>query len=100
MIRKSPAFRSKVLREAARGQVYALQIPDIRNGNSETVALCQLPSTTHGMRYKRDDFWAVYRCLSCHDVIGGRVPYDWRVGGERGSFASGAVFNDKTVITS
>ncbi|KAA3668078.1 DUF1364 domain-containing protein [Pectobacterium carotovorum] len=71
-----------MLREAARGQVYALQIPDIRNGNSETVALCHLPSATHGMRYKRDDFWAICICLSCHDVIGGRVPYDWRVGGE------------------
>ncbi|WP_323658840.1 nuclease domain-containing protein [Pectobacterium versatile] len=97
MIRKSPAFRSKVLREAARGQVYVLQIPDIRNGNSETVALCHLPSTTHGMGYKRDE---IYICLSCHDVIGRRVPYDWRVGGERGSFVSGAVFNDKKVITS
>ncbi|WP_244322074.1 nuclease domain-containing protein [Pectobacterium carotovorum] len=100
MIRKFPAFRKKALREPARGQVYALQIPDIRNGNSETVALCHLPSITHGMGYKRDDFWAIYICLSCHDVIGGHVPYDWRVGGERGNFVSGAVFNDKKVIIS
>ncbi|WP_240349050.1 DUF1364 domain-containing protein [Pectobacterium versatile] len=81
-----------MLREAARGQVYALQIPDIR-----TV----IPKQWHCATFQvSHDFWAIYGCLSCHDVIGGRVPYDWRVGGERGSFVSGAVFNDKKVITS
>ncbi|TYL44600.1 nuclease domain-containing protein [Dickeya sp. ws52] len=77
MIRKSPAFRSKALREPAYGQVCTLQIPGICNGNPETTVLCHLPSPTHGMGYKGDDFWAVYSYSSCHDVIDRRVPYDW-----------------------
>ncbi|MBW5896060.1 DUF1364 domain-containing protein [Pectobacterium brasiliense] len=79
-MRKSPAFRSKALRESARGQACTLQISGICNGNPETTVLCHLPSPTHGMGYKGDDFWAVYGCSSCHDVIDGRVLYDWRVG--------------------
>ncbi|QRN32627.1 nuclease domain-containing protein [Pectobacterium brasiliense] len=82
MIRKSPAFRSKVLRESARGQACTLQISGICNANPETTVLCHLPSPTHGMGYKGDDFWAVYGCSSCHDVIDGRVQYDWRAGEE------------------
>ncbi|MFM0958006.1 DUF1364 domain-containing protein [Yersinia enterocolitica] len=77
---KSPAFRSKTLRDSARGQCCTLQIPGICNGNPETTVLCHLPSSTHGMGYKSDDFWAVFGCSDCHDVIDGRVPYDWRVG--------------------
>ncbi|QUI37537.2 DUF1364 domain-containing protein [Pectobacterium versatile] len=69
-----------------------MQISGICNGNPETTVLCHLPSPTHGMGYKGDDFWAVYGCSSCHDVIDGRVSYDWRAGGERRSFASGFVF--------
>lgn len=75
---KSPAFRSKALRDSARGQFCTLQIPGICNGNPETTVLCHLPSSTHGMGYKSDDFWAVFGCNCCHDVIDGRVPYEWR----------------------
>ncbi|WP_261462338.1 DUF1364 domain-containing protein [Serratia proteamaculans] len=76
-MRKSPAFRSKALRDSARGQCCTLQIPGICNGNPETTVLCHLPSSTHGMGYKSDDYWAVFGCSSCHDVIDGRVVYDW-----------------------
>ncbi|MGE4799277.1 nuclease domain-containing protein [Yersinia hibernica] len=55
---KSPAFRSKALRDSARGQCCTLQIPSICNGNPETTVLCHLPSSTHGMGYKSDDYWA------------------------------------------
>ncbi|MNE42873.1 hypothetical protein D3C81_561040 [compost metagenome] len=79
-MRKSPAFRSKTLRDSARGQCCTLQIPGICNGNSETTVLCHLPSSTHGMGYKSDDYWAVFGCSSCHDVIDGREPFDWRPG--------------------
>ncbi|MGP2961894.1 MULTISPECIES: DUF1364 domain-containing protein [Serratia] len=79
-MRKSPAFRSKTLRDSARGRCCTLQIPGICNGNPETTVLCHLPSSTHGMGYKSDDYWAVFGCSSCHDVIDGRVPYDWRPG--------------------
>ncbi|HED2337570.1 TPA: DUF1364 domain-containing protein, partial [Serratia liquefaciens] len=57
-----------------------LQIPGICNGNPETTVLCHLPSNTHGMGYKSDDFWTVFGCSCCHDVIDGRTPYDWRAG--------------------
>ncbi|ENY0908407.1 DUF1364 domain-containing protein [Serratia marcescens] len=79
-MRKSPAFRSKALRDSARGQCCTLQISGICNGNQETTVLCHLPSSTHGMGYKSDDYWAVFGCSSCHDVIDGRIPYDWRSG--------------------
>ncbi|NWA20322.1 DUF1364 domain-containing protein [Serratia liquefaciens] len=79
-MRKSPAFRSKALRDSARGQCCTLQIPGICNGNPETTVLCHLPSNTHGIGYKSDDYWAVFGCSSCHDAIDGRIPYDWRPG--------------------
>ncbi|CNE68443.1 82 prophage-derived uncharacterized protein ybcO [Yersinia rohdei] len=77
---KSLAFRSKALRDFARGQCCTLQIPGICNSNPETTVLCHLSSSTHGMGYKSDDFWAVYGCSDCHDVIDGRVPYEWQSG--------------------
>ncbi|RUR99423.1 nuclease domain-containing protein [Pectobacterium polaris] len=80
MIRKSSAFRSKALRDSARALACTLPISGICNGNPKTTVLCHLPNPTHGIGYKGDDFWAVYGCSSCHDVIGGQVPYDWRVG--------------------
>lgn len=79
-MRKLPAFRSKTLRDSARGQCCTLQVPGICNGNPETTVLCHLPSRSHGMGYKSDDYWAVFGCSSCHDVIDGRVPFDWRSG--------------------
>ncbi|QKJ87425.1 DUF1364 domain-containing protein [Paramixta manurensis] len=77
---KAPALRSKYLTDSARGRQCTLQIPGICNFNRETVVLCHLPSLTHGMAYKSDDFWAVFGCSDCHDVIDGRTPYDWRPG--------------------
>jgi hypothetical protein len=32
------------------------------------------------MGYKGDDFWAVFGCSSCHDVIDARKLYDWEKG--------------------
>ncbi|MEI7375658.1 nuclease domain-containing protein [Dickeya chrysanthemi] len=80
MLKKSPAYRSKNLCDSARGRACTLQIPGICNCNRETTVLCHLPSSTHGMAYKSDDFFAVFGCSSCHDVIDGRVQYDWRPG--------------------
>ncbi|WP_326489391.1 nuclease domain-containing protein [Pectobacterium polaris] len=77
-----------------------MQIPDICNCNPETTVLCHLLSPMHGMGYKGDDFWTVYDCSSCYDVIDECVPYDWRVGGERRSSVISFVLNyfglDKT----
>ncbi|MGP0834860.1 nuclease domain-containing protein [Serratia sp. CY85251] len=59
-MRKPPAFRSKVLRDSARGHCCTLQIPGICNGNTETTVLCHLPSPTHGMGYKGMIFGSVW----------------------------------------
>ncbi|HIE0017527.1 DUF1364 family protein [Serratia marcescens] len=75
-MRRSPAYRSKTLRDSARGRCCTL----ICSGNPETTVLCHLPSNIHGMGYKSDDYWAVFGCSGCHDVIDGRKPYDWRPG--------------------
>ncbi len=77
---RSPAYRAKVLCDSARGRCCTLLIPGICNANPETTVLCHLPSITHGMGYKSDDYWAVFGCSNCHDVIDGRAPYEWRPG--------------------
>ena len=59
------------LRDSARGEDCTLQIHPYCNGNPETTVLCHLPSGS-GMGQKSPDWFAVYACSSCHDVIDGR----------------------------
>lgn len=80
MMFKTPALRNNKLRNAAKGQQCAVQIIGVCNFNPGTVVLAHLPSTTHGVAYKSDDFWAVDCCSNCHDVLDGRVPFEWLVG--------------------
>ncbi|MEI8609966.1 DUF1364 family protein [Enterovibrio sp. Hal110] len=77
---KTPAIRSKKLTQAARGQDCTLQIQGICCFNSETVVFAHFPSATHGMSYKSDDFWGADACVNCHDVIDGRVKYEFGPG--------------------
>ncbi|WP_434359862.1 DUF1364 domain-containing protein [Parasalinivibrio latis] len=84
-IPKQTAFRSAQWREAAKGQPCSLQIPGVCNHDPETTVLAHLPSPMHGMAYKSDDWFAVDCCSACHDVIDGRVPFDW-MPGERERF--------------
>ena len=60
------------LRDSARGEDCTLQIHPYCNGNPETVVLCHLPSGS-GMGQKSPDWFAVYGCSSCHDIIDGRT---------------------------
>ena len=62
----------KKLRDSARGEDCTLQIHPYCNGNPETVVLCHLPSGS-GMGQKSPDWFAVYGCSSCHDIIDGRL---------------------------
>lgn len=62
------------IRESARGEVCCLQIHPYCNGNPETTVLAHLPSQYHGMALKSPDWWAVYACSSCHDIIDSRNP--------------------------
>ena len=66
IIRKYPK-----LTKSARGEDCTLQIYPYCNGNPETVVLCHLPSGS-GMGQKSPDWFAVYGCSSCHDIIDGR----------------------------
>ena len=59
------------LRDSARGEECTLQIFPYCNQNPETVVLCHLPSGS-GMGQKSHDWFAVYGCSSCHDILDGR----------------------------
>lgn len=77
---KQAALRSNKLRNASKGQQCSIQILGVCNFNPDTVVLAHLPSPTHGIAYKSDDIWAIDCCSNCHDVIDGRVPFEWGPG--------------------
>lgn len=64
-------FRSKRLLNAARGQQCQIQIPDICNGNSETVVAAHSNNLRHGkgMGIKANDCFIAWACNSCHTEI-------------------------------
>ena len=66
IIRKYPK-----LRKSAEGEDCTLQIFPYCNGDPATTVLCHLPSGS-GMGQKSPDWFAVYGCSSCHDIIDGR----------------------------
>jgi len=61
------------LRDSARGEDCTLRIHPYCNENPETVVLCHLPSGS-GMGQKSPDWFAVYACSGCHDIIDYRNP--------------------------
>lgn len=78
------AFVSPRLRKSARGQECTLRLPGICVGGTETTVLCHLPSHIglKGAGMKVPDWWAVFGCHACHDVIDGR-----RLAGQANVFA-------------
>lgn len=62
------------LRKSARGQPCTLQIFPYCQEDRETVVLCHLNSLAKGMALKSQDYFAVYGCNICHDIIDGRRP--------------------------
>ena len=67
-------YRSPLLLRLARGQDCMVQIPDICNGNSETVVACHANSGVYGkgMSCKSHDWAVAFGCHNCHDAIDGR----------------------------
>lgn len=63
------------LRDSARGEECTLSIYPYCNGNPDTTVLCHVPSGS-GMGQKSPDWFGVYGCSSCHDVIDGRLNSD------------------------
>lgn len=76
-IPKQKAIRSRAVTNSARGRSCTLRIPGVCRDESETVVFAHLPSITHGLAYKSDDFWGVYGCARCHAVLDGQTPYKW-----------------------
>ena len=64
------------IRRSAKGKMCALQIHPYCNNNPETTVLAHLPSLAKGMAIKSPDYFAVYACSTCHDVIDGRMNTD------------------------
>jgi hypothetical protein len=61
------------LRKSARGQMCTLQIYPHCNNNPETTVLAHIPSNHKGLGMKSPDYFGVYSCHNCHDVIDGRI---------------------------
>ena len=53
-----------------------LQIFPYCNNDTETTVLCHLNSSRKGMALKSLDYFAVYGCSDCHNIIDGRVKTD------------------------
>ena len=63
-------MKKNKIRQSAKGEVCALRIPGVCNGNTETTVLCHAPySGRGGMR--NHDWWAAYGCSECHALIDG-----------------------------
>lgn len=60
------------IRKSARGQDCTLMLFPHCEMNTETVVLAHLPSSFKGIGLKSPDWWGVYACRSCHDVLDGR----------------------------
>ena len=71
MASKSITRKYQKLRDSARGEECQLPIFPYCSGNPETTVLCHIPSGS-GMGQKSPDWFAVYACSSCHDVIDSR----------------------------
>ncbi len=61
------------LRKSARGETCAVRIPRICNFNPETTVLAHAPCVDKGTGYKSPDWWGMYACSNCHDVIDHRA---------------------------
>ena len=60
------------IRKSAKGEDCTLRIPGVCNGNNETVVLCHAPYPGRG-GMRNHDWWAVYGCSDCHDMVDGRA---------------------------
>lgn len=70
LIPKKKSYRSKKMRNSARGQMCLLQSTDC-NFNQETTVLCHDDSISSGKGtgYKAHDFFAFHGCSCCHANI-------------------------------
>ena len=61
------------LRDSAKDESCTLQIYPYCNGDMEKTSLCHVSTPiSSGMGMKAPDWYAVYGCSTCHDIIEGR----------------------------
>lgn len=68
--------RSKKLLSSARGEDCTLQIFPYCNQNPETTVACHINCGEKGIGTKSPDYFSVYGCSTCHDIIDGRRKTD------------------------
>ena len=73
---KKQKITQNPIRRSARGQMCTLQIHPHCNNDTETTVLCHLNTSRKGMGLKSLDYFAVYGCADCHNVIDGRTKTD------------------------
>ena len=65
------------LRNSAKGEECTLQIHPYCSNDHTRVSLCHISTrVSSGMGLKAPDWYAVYACHECHDIIDGRVNVD------------------------
>lgn len=69
---KQPSFKSKKITSSARGETCSLRLPMVCQHDPSTTVFAHAPSVAHGTAYKSPDWWGMYACSNCHDVIDGR----------------------------
>ena len=62
------------IRKSARGECCSLRLGHC--SSNETVVLCHI-GKRRGMGIKCADYFGVYACSNCHDIIDGRVKSNW-----------------------
>ena len=76
MIDDLEPYRSNNIRRYAKGQHCQLQLNGYCNNNPKTTVLAHAPSLFKGISLKGNDFWSIFSCSSCHDVIDGRIKHN------------------------
>lgn len=88
LLPKSPAIRSKALRDSAKGEDCTLNIAGVCSYDSAKTVLCHLnlDSRSRGRGYKTDDLSAAFGCSACHAAMDGDVlsEEDWLFYAARG----------------
>lgn len=68
-------YRNRELLDLARGQDCRARIPNVCNGNPETVVSMHYPEAL-GTGLKQPDFRTAWGCSACHDFIDARTHKD------------------------
>ncbi|NAX44819.1 MULTISPECIES: nuclease domain-containing protein [unclassified Vibrio] len=68
--------RSKKILKSAKGEDCTLRLVGICNFNPETTVFAHI-GKRRGMGIKCADYFGIYACSSCHDVIDSRVNSDY-----------------------